>query len=348
MKEPSPADSSRFHLSTLFQLGFAALLVGFLFQRGDLRAADLMQLFRGQGMWSVLLAGACLLGTIILCGLRLHIYFCRIGHDLGLGAFVKLNYVGFFMMQVLPGVTAGDVVRGYFLANHMKGNTVPGLVTMVWDRIMGLITLIVMGLVPAIGLVVYTHGLESTWPILLIVGLLAGSTLWIARDPEKISRVVRTLEIWIPIPEKLRGKHSQIRLTLKTLLTDFKLNLVCFMLSVIIHALNMGALLLLARALGDQTPLIYQAMLIPVVILGGIVPATPGNVGWNEWVSGLAWSVFGASSLGAQVFVTYRIICLALGFPALYWVVRSPMHRARQSGSHRALDPAEEPALGPS
>lgn len=345
-----PQGSSRFHFSTLFQLGLAALLVASLFRSGDLRVADLMQLFRGPGLWSITLAALLLIGHIILCGLRLHIYFRHVGHDLGLGSFVKLNYVGFFMKLLLPGEAAGDVVRGIFLANHMEGNRIPGLVTLVWDRIIGLVTLVVMGVVPAIALVTYAHGIERTWPLLLIAGLLAGSVVWIARDPEKISRVVRTLEIWIPLPEKLRGKHSQIRLILKTLLTDFKLNLGCFMLSIAIHATNMGAMLLLARALGDRTPMIQQAVLIPIVILAGIVPATPGNVGWNEWVSGLAWSVFGASSLGAQVFVTYRIVCLLLGFPALYWVIRSPMHRARQSGSIPAIPPAEtdEAAQGPS
>jgi len=319
--------TTRRTLFTAFQLVFAVALLVFLYRQGNIEVGPILALFQGPHLKAMLAAGVLTLTSAALGGVRLCLYFRYVDQPIGVTSLIKLNYVGFLMAQLLPGLTASDLVRGYFLASQMPGRILEGLTTMLWDRIIGLAGLLILGFCPALALLVFHFGFLKSWPLLLLIGMVVVGVLVIATDPEKISRIIRTLEIWLPVPNRLKDKKSRARITLKTLVTGFRLNLFCLAFSVLIHAINVASLLVIARAIGDETPLIYQACLIPVVILGGVIPATPGNVGWNEYISQIAWSVFGASPVGAQVFATYRIIAIVIGLPAFYWVVRSPMIR---------------------
>jgi len=61
-----------------------------------------------------------------------------------------------------------------------------------------------------------------------------------------------------------------------------------------------------------------------IVMLLGVIPVTPGNIGWTELLATFGWSTIGSQG-GAEIFLSWRIttvICSLLGgffylFPVL-------------------------------
>lgn len=58
----------------------------------------------------------------------------------------KLTYIGFFFNNVVPGPTGGDVVKAVYIARHSPDRRAPAIVTVVVDRILGLVALALIAL----------------------------------------------------------------------------------------------------------------------------------------------------------------------------------------------------------
>jgi len=53
---------------------------------------------------------------------------------------------------------------------------------------------------------------------------------------------------------------------------------------------------------------------VAIVLLFGIIPVTPGNIGWTELVASMGWSVVG-STAGGIIFFYWRIVCIIFSLP---------------------------------
>ena len=58
----------------------------------------------------------------------------------------KLTYIGFFFNNVVPGPTGGDVVKALYIARHSPDRRAAAIVTVVVDRILGLVALALIAL----------------------------------------------------------------------------------------------------------------------------------------------------------------------------------------------------------
>ncbi len=129
---------------TLLKIFIAALLIGYLLQSGQLD-------FRSFNMFleSPLLLLAVVVGWIVvvlgLGSLRWWFLLRGVGIDTDYLRVVQLNMVGLFFNSTIPGAVGGDIIKAVYVMRDQKAQTkTPSMLTIVLDRVVGLIALFVI------------------------------------------------------------------------------------------------------------------------------------------------------------------------------------------------------------
>ncbi|MSR63235.1 MAG: flippase-like domain-containing protein [Planctomycetes bacterium] len=223
---------------------------------------------------------------------------------------LRLTFLGLFFNNVLPGATGGDLVKGVMVAKENKGRGAEALVTVLVDRVFGMIALALLALV----VILLAPGEEFDalrasllWGLGLCAlgtGLYASKTF---RRKVGLSALVNRL----PVAEKLR---SLDRAALQYLKQPGAVA-IAFLFSFVNHALVTLGVYVLGGALGvGGVSLAQYFVLVPVANLISAVPLAPGGWGVGELAfRGLFLMIHASPAMGVAVSVTFRLSQLALG-----------------------------------
>lgn len=113
-----------------------------------------------------------------------------------------------------------------------------------------------------------------------------------------------------------------------------------FLISMAVQILALSGLLTLAYTM-DVTVVNPVSLLAvaAVVILIGIIPVTPGNIGWTELVAAFAWSIVGSHS-GAAIFLYWRIVTVICSLPGgVIYLIHSSMPSQEAGTAARPVSP---------
>jgi len=145
-----------------------------------------------------------------------------------------------------------------------------------------------------------------------------------------------TLVLGLFMSFMIAGKNKRVRkklkeIALKVLRQGFFYNMVegfgavtkkrryliyAFLISIGAQGICLAGLLNLINLTDELTPDIFSLVAVSsMVLLLGVIPVTPGNIGWTELLATFGWSAIGSQS-GAEVFLSWRIvtvICSLLG-----------------------------------
>ena len=119
----------------------------------------------------------------------------------------KFGWIGLFFNNVMPGATGGDVVKAVYIVRRCSGDKVRAVVSIVVDRILGVVSLLVVGSIasllamdrfPVFASTMWLTGLG----VLVFCFLLISPTLrrvlffdaLVAKLPEKLSAIIRDLD----------------------------------------------------------------------------------------------------------------------------------------------------------
>lgn len=225
---------------------------------------------------------------------------------------LRLTFLGLFFNNVMPGATGGDLVKGVMVAKENKGRGAEALVTVLADRVFGLLALAVLALL----VVLVAHEVEEFAALrrYLLWGLGAvvlGGVLY-ASKPLRRGIGLSALVDRIPVGAKLR---SLDRAALSYLKQPGPV-LMAFLFSCVNHVLVTLGAITLGRALGvddGQVSLVQWFVVVPVANLVSAVPLAPGGWGVGELAFGTLFKMIGASpALGVAVSVTFRLSQLGL------------------------------------
>lgn len=123
-------------LQIVFTLG-----VLYLVFRDPAKRAEMAELIGRANRWW-LLAGFLLYGSVeIVSGYRWHLLLRVQGINLGSARLVALVLIGLFFNFFIPGGTGGDVVKIYYLLKETPGQRVIALLSVIVDRIAGVVAL---------------------------------------------------------------------------------------------------------------------------------------------------------------------------------------------------------------
>jgi uncharacterized membrane protein YbhN (UPF0104 family) len=232
---------------------------------------------------------------------------------------LRLTWLGLFFNNVLPGATGGDVVKGLAVAHENKGRGAEALMTVLADRVFGMIVLALVALIVILAAPLLLPEDEADKFAPLRAGLfwgLGGCVLGVALYASKAFRRRAGLSALVdrlPLSEKLRSLDRAAMLYLQ----QPGPVAIAFGFSFVNHVLVTLGVFVLGGALGvprDDVSLTHYFVLVPVANLISAVPLAPGGWGVGELAFQGLFQMIGASpAMGVAVSVTFRLSQLGIG-----------------------------------
>ena len=249
--------------------------------------------------------------------------------DRGFWELFAVVHIGLFFNTFLPSSVGGDVVRGYYTSRGGKEQTLGSYLSVVIERILGLVTFAAMAAAAAV-VALATDSTPLSPRLLASVAVLGslmvagGALVFVWRGWTRIARRLPIPERWIADlgrglelfrrPETPRAAILLSSITLKLL----------------------GVLLyfLLGLSLGlDLSPAVYF-LVIPAASVASMLPVTLNGLSVREGVTPGLLSAFGAptATAGALALLALAVITgFALLGGVFYAFYRRPMNTAPSS-----------------
>ena len=213
--------------------------------------------------------------------------------DVGFFEAQRLAWIGFFFNNVIPGTTGGDVVKAVYIAKRCSTDRVRALVSVVVDRIVGLLSLLLIGSIasllavnrfPTFAIVVW---LTATGILLLCVMLLSpGLRRWI-----RFERLIT----------RLPDRPSQILVEIDAAVLQYRGHLTGIsawvLVSPLTYTLFIASIWFMDRSLGVGLALADYFFIVPVASVVQGIPIAPAGWGVGEAAYGALIGKFGAVAL---------------------------------------------------
>ncbi|HEU4371828.1 MAG TPA: lysylphosphatidylglycerol synthase transmembrane domain-containing protein [Methylomirabilota bacterium] len=291
-----------------FVLARTALGLGLIAYLGVSGAIDWSALTGLVKAWRLTAAALLLLFlAVVASSWRLCILLRGQGLYLSLGASLRLSLLGAFFNNFMPGSNGGDLVRIYLAAKPHPGRRTEIGTTLVIDRAIGLLALLLTPLLVAAvgrGAVVRNAALDGLllFAALTSVALVAGTVM--CADPDGVFRrgamhVFRRFS-WSAYAEPILDSVHAHRRNSRVL--------VCALgISALIQGLVIQAIQLILLANGAPSPSWGSALLTPFGMLANALPLTPGGLGVGEVAFDALFLLVGVTG-GAEALLAWRAL----------------------------------------
>lgn len=227
------------------------------------------------------------------------------------GTAFRLNFLGLFFSSVVPGLTGGDLVKTAIVVRDNPGRRADALMTVVVDRLLGLLILAAVAMVAILCL--GEDFADLRLPVLgfLLAGI-GGACVYL--NPS-LRRLVRfdALLAKLPAADKIKLIDEAAQLYARH---PGEL-LVASGISLVNHFLYCSGVCALGIGLGlslQEVSFLQYFALVPVANIVSAVPLMPGGWGLGELIYRFLFDLVGATpALGVAVSVFFRICQTLLG-----------------------------------
>ena len=229
---------------------------------------------------------------------------------------IKLTLMGTFFNFCLPGSTGGDAIKIYYALEGNHGRRTELATLMLFDRAVGMFVLLIL---PVLVLPLFPGKFSSIEPISTLVAAAAAisavmlvSILLCFVKRIRESRLLTVAFETVPLGHFLERVFNTIyayRQKPGSLITATAISLLS-------QLLNIGVILVLARATTMNGPVPEMIVLIPFGFLATSVPVTPGGLGVGEAAFDRLFAIAGLTG-GAQLLLGWRLLSIAIGFTGL-------------------------------
>lgn len=248
---------------------------------------------------------------------------------------LTLTFLGQFYSTFLPGTTSGDIVKIVY-TGKLTGQKTKSAITVILDRVIGLVGLIIVGFTAAVVELIITRDSKghNADPVLLHVVMLTGAMLAVTAIGGGVyfSRRVRKavgldyLIDKLPLPEFL--KHADR--TLAAYRGHVGVVVLALVASVISQAVLPIAGFLAGQAFGMHDPLGYYMAYIPLAVLAASIPIfPPQGIGVMDWII-LHFFVTRGTNTVSQAFAltqAIRFLPIIWNLVGAWWVIRGDYSR---------------------
>lgn len=282
----SSPTSTRRTILLVLKLAFGCAILAFLIVQAQ-KHEGFSRLVHQPKQWGFLFAAlVCTFASISLSFVRWFYLVHALDLKFRLADAFRLGSLGFVLNFVSFGSVGGDLFKAFFLAREQPGRRTEAVATVMADRVLGLLSMLVMASgvilltdfaskVPGPVKILCQATLISTALGLLVAGVLllpvlAGSWLtWIKEMFHRLPVVGVTIGRLINAVAVYRER--------KLLL------LYATAISFVVDVLFIGTFYLVARGLPINEPsLAEHVFIVPLSLLAGALPATPAGLGTQE------------------------------------------------------------------
>ncbi len=303
------------HYVLCLKIAVAIIIIWYLFYSRRLTGDIFFRLFNSEHIALLIMSGVAFIISQMLAARRLALLLTTVDLHLSFVQMFKLTIIGSFFNIVIPGAVGGDIVKGTYLfkcEEDRRGRS-SGIILM--DRVTGFLALLFIGALS----IIYLY-------------LLKGDSLlpYVREVKWVFLSSVATLTIFVLFV--LFGKKRQFRMKAKAITSTLFKRTIFYHITDAIGALTKHRLVLfkafcislgvqavalsgLVRLIPENLPDIAALTAVSsIVLIFGIIPVTPGNLGWQELVASIGWSVVG-STAGGFIFFYWRIVNVIFSLP---------------------------------
>src|SRR5688572_9963002 len=242
-----------------------------------LRNADRAYLILALGIFPIVYFITAWRWPVLLKALSIYITFARA---------LQLNMVGAFYNTFMPGSTGGDLLKAYYIAKHTVLRT-RAVMSVIVDRILGLLSLIVMGgtmagvqyfRLPGDDPARVWCGRVALGSLLIIAG--TGAALFVFYHP-LLRR--RTGLDWLMRRLPMQAQVNKAVETMEIYRSGPWLALWAIVITLPVHATVVVSATFAGMAFGLPLHPLYYWVVVPVVVLAGAIPISPQGAGVMEF-----------------------------------------------------------------
>ena len=296
--------------------------------------------------------------TFLITGFRWHLLMRAVDIDIGAPRAFIINMVGAFYNTFMPGSTGGDLLKAYYAAKLTPGHRTRAVMSVIVDRAIGLLALIILGGGMASYLAFRPH--EAGDPVarrcaqvaggalVILAGTIVGLTVFytpLLRRMTGLDFILRRLPLQAQVSKAVHTMELYRRrpmLVLATLLMTFPVHM-----TVIFAAMCAG------MAFGIRLTPGYYWVVVPVVVLAGSIPISPQGAGVMEFFAILLTSRQGCTvSQAFALTMSIRLVQIFWNLTGGIFVLRgkyhAPTEKEQESVESDDADSDERPLEQPS
>ena len=303
-------------LLTVIQLLVTGALLYWVFHDPAVRSAMAVAIRDADYRWIV---GAMLMYFVveIAAMVRWQILLRVQGINLSTGRILALFLIGMFYNQFLPGGTGGDIVKTYLLWKEAPDKKAGGLLAVLFDRMIGLIALIIITGVLIFLRYNWLTSTKATSPYVWLVLLVFGAAVLFVTSTFLISgfNLLHKLPHRIPFREKLLEISAAYHLYAR----HWQATMAAFGASLVCHLGTFATFLCVAYAFRANIAPVDFFAIMPVERTISSLPISFAGVGTREYILQIMLSNLCPVPAGAPAdywFATARLIGLT-GFTVI-------------------------------
>lgn len=345
------------HLINLFKLIVGIGLLYWLFRKLP-DPARLWQQIASADKGLLLLGACCYAAAVALSGIKWGILLRAIGIPVATPRLLAYQWVAEFFNNFLPAQVGGDVMRGYALATDTH-RTADAAASVLIDRFIGLLVFMLAAALASTSMLLWGRpdgsrftgdalvsmrlivlgsvGISVTLLIMLVALLSRRLKQWVEALLEHLPLANRLVPIWQKLASAFNAYRYQYRALLLTAIS-----------SVLIVGLTSVNIWLITQAIAhNQNVLLIEVLAInPIIVLVGLlVPLSPGGLGVRQGAFVATFSLIGASgALGLAVGLLQQFIGYLVSLPGgLLWM-RGGLSGQRTQSPTLTADAVVKPA----
>lgn len=301
------------------RLSIAVILLFYLAKSGIIDEHAVVRSFTA---WPIATAAiALILFDTWLMAIRLAILFRPLGLHLTVSQSMKLTLVGVFFRTFLPGVAGGDAVKLFYAAKGLAGRRVDIVTIVLFDRAIGMFSLLIMPLLFAPFLP------RSIWESRVIDDVLAacatvsGCMLLGFALCIPFAKPLDRMAKWVLRSTRIAALPGQMMRAVGMYGRHLRRAGAALGLSVVANSSLVVVMMLAVVALNPSSADWKMCLLIPVGFIANSLPITPGGLGVGEAAFNELFKMVGLHG-GGEALLCWRIWFTLVSLSGLWFYVR--------------------------
>ncbi len=270
------------------------------------------------------------------------------GIDISLLTSLRLTLIGVFFSNIIPGSVSGDLIKSAFIAGYTDSRKAEAILTIVVDRIVGLMGLFVVAMLSsALLFAFYPDAVLGSTALMTAlaaicaggVALALGTAVILSRNWWLSFRPARALLGFAEkhTPRKITELAQRVAAALDLYRMQPSAAVKTLALSAVVHTLLASMNYMLGKAFHEtaMTPLQYIVS-TQIGNVTGLFPLTPGGIGIRDAVTATFMKVFHATPEEAMALipVAYSLTMVAWALVGALCLLFSPSAPKSQNASN--------------
>jgi uncharacterized membrane protein YbhN (UPF0104 family) len=290
--------------------------------------------------------------TYLLTGVRWHLLLTAVEIRIGIARAFVINMVGAFYNTFLPGSTGGDLIKAVYAARLAPNHRTRAVMTVLIDRVIGLMGLIILGGVMAGMLALAPHPpgdpvARRCAQVAVGAAAMIGATvvgLLVLFNPG-LRKLTGFDFLLARLPGKIRDRADKALHTLELYRRRPGLVLATLMITFPVHITVITSAMLCGMAFGLPLTPGYYWVVVPVVVLAGAIPISPQGAGVMEFFAIMLTRKQGATvSQAFALTMSIRLVQILWNLVGGLFVIRGGYQAPSEKEAQAVEDAPDEDA----